>query len=213
MTDAHEPLGEADELAELRALASRLGPDRSEPDWDRPPEGLWDRIAADVGVPSKGAATGRVPESAIPGTVVSMAARRRLPWVIGAVAAAIVLIVGAIALVREPSPEPTVLATAPLDRLGPTGSGSAKLVDTDGEVRLRVETADLDPGDGFLEVWLIDEGVTKLVSLGPIRSDGTYDLPAGLDPEAFPVVDVSVEPLDGDPNHSGDSLLRGQLIF
>jgi hypothetical protein len=76
-----------------------------------------------------------------------------------------------------------------------------------------VETTGLDPGDGFLEVWVIDAEVTKLVSLGPSRPDGTYDLPPGLDPEDFPVVDVSVEPLDGDPAHSGDSVLRGELTF
>jgi hypothetical protein len=51
------------------------------------------------------------------------------------------------------------------------------------------------------------------VSLGPLRPDGSYDLPPGLDPEQFPIVDVSVEPLDGDPAHSGDSRLRGQLRF
>jgi hypothetical protein len=53
--------------------------------------------------------------------------------------------------------------------------------------------------------------VSKLVSLGPLRRDGVYDLPAGLDPAAFPIVDVSVEPIDGDPAHSGDSVLRGEL--
>ena len=60
---------------------------------------------------------------------------------------------------------------------------------------------------------MIDPEVSQLVSLGPLREDGLYDLPAGLDPEAFPIVDVSVEPIDGDPTHSGDSLLRGQLQF
>jgi hypothetical protein len=55
--------------------------------------------------------------------------------------------------------------------------------------------------------------VSKLVSLGPLRPDGVYDLPAGLEPEQFPIVDVSLEPIDGDPTHSGDSLLRGQLEF
>jgi len=60
---------------------------------------------------------------------------------------------------------------------------------------------------------MIDTDVTRLVSLGPVRADGTYDLPPGLDPAQFPVVDVSVEPLDGDPTHSGDSVLRGELAL
>jgi hypothetical protein len=86
-------------------------------------------------------------------------------------------------------------------------------VDDDGDLVLQVEAEGLDAGDGFLEVWVIDPEVTKLVSLGPSRPDGSYDLPSGLDPEEFPVVDVSVEPLDGDPAHSGDSVLRGTLTF
>jgi hypothetical protein len=62
-------------------------------------------------------------------------------------------------------------------------------------------------------VWLIDPTVSKMVSLGPLRDDGVYDVPAGVDPFAFPIVDVSAEPVDGNPAHSGDSLLRGQLPF
>jgi hypothetical protein len=27
----------------------------------------------------------------------------------------------------------------------------------------------------------------------------------------YPIVDVSLEPLDGDPTHSGDSIARGQI--
>ena len=33
----------------------------------------------------------------------------------------------------------------------------------------------------------------------------------GLDPAAFPVVDVSVEHFDGDAGHSAVSVVRGQL--
>ena len=37
------------------------------------------------------------------------------------------------------------------------------------------------------------------------------ELPADLDLAEFPLVDVSVEPLDGNPTHSGDSVARGEL--
>ena len=76
-----------------------------------------------------------------------------------------------------------------------------------------VETRGLDAGDGYLELWLIDPTVSRLVSLGPLRADGIYDVPAGVDPAQFPIVDVSVEPVDGNPTHSGDSVLRGQLTL
>ena len=69
----------------------------------------------------------------------------------------------------------------------------------------------LEAGDGYLELWMIDPSVSKLVSLGPLRDDGVYVLPASVDPAEYPIVDVSVEPVDGNPAHSGASLLRGQL--
>jgi len=127
-----------------------------------------------------------------------------------------VLLVGAGALVTRlgDSDSPTVLAASPLERLaGDSGEGRAELLDDDGSLELQVDTAGLDAGDGFLEVWVIDRDVTKLISLGPLRADGRYDLPAGFDAEAYPIVDVSVEPIDGNPAHSGDSVLRGELRF
>ena len=33
----------------------------------------------------------------------------------------------------------------------------------------------------------------------------------GLDLTEFPLLDISVEPLDGDPTHSGVSVARGDL--
>lgn len=50
-----------------------------------------------------------------------------------------------------------------------------------------------------------------MVSLGPSRPDGRYAVPSGVDAGRFPVVDVSLEPPDGDPTHSGTSVLRGTL--
>ena len=191
----------ADELAELRALASRLelAPER----WEAPPGDLWDRIAGDTG--SLGAAE-PAPVAALP-----QRPARRLGWVLGAAAAAAVVV--GVLLVNVDDDEPEVVASTDLELLGDAGSGRAELVEEDGVYRLRVDTAGLDAGDGFLEVWVIDPDISQLVSLGPLRPDGLYDLPPGLDPQDFPIVDVSVEPLDGDPTHSGDSLLRGQLRF
>ena len=131
-------------------------------------------------------------------------------------AAAVVLIValigaGVLALAADDAPD--VIAKATLEPIGSTGSGSAELVDREGALQLRLETSDVNAADGFLEVWLIDSSVERLVSLGPLRPDGRYDLPAGLDPGSFPIVDISAEPIDGDPTHSGDSRLRGTLEF
>ena len=207
MPDDHDDATAApdapDELDELRALSGRLRLEE-EVTWEEPPAGLWSRVAADAGV---------VPPAAAPGSLAA-ARRRRRPraaWLLAAAAALVAAVALAVTLPRDGGPDR--VAAAELERLGASGSGDAELVEEGGELVLRVETAGLDAEDGFFEVWVIDTSVSKLVSLGPLRPDGTYDLPPGLDPRQFPVVDVSVEPLDGDPSHSGDSALRGQLTF
>lgn len=58
----------------------------------------------------------------------------------------------------------------------------------------------------------IDREVVDMVPLGVVRpGTQTVALPAALDLARFPLVDVSVEPLDGDPTHSGVSVARGEL--
>jgi anti-sigma-K factor RskA len=197
-----DPTGD-DELAELRALGRRVGIDADHPlePLDAPPPGIWDRIASELD--EQPAAT---PLRARPSRA------RQARWAVPlAIAAGIAVIAGFVVLGGDDAQEPVLVATATLDPLAGSGSGTAELLDTDGHLQLRVETDDLDAGDGFLEVWVIDSGVERLVSLGPVRADDLYDLPTGLDPRDFPIVDVSVEPIDGNPTHSGNSLLRGQL--
>jgi len=193
----------ADELEELRGFARTMGSERVE--WETPPPELWARIATEAFPPSA--------EPTAP--VVALAARRRRPnvrWLIGAAAALVVVITAAAVLTRS-ADDVTVLSSTELEPLGDAGEGSAEIVDRNGSLQLRLATTGIEPTDGFTEVWLINPDVTELISLGPIRTDGVYDLPTGLDPAAFPIVDVSSEQFDGDPQHSGDSVLRGQFSF
>lgn len=213
--DTDVDLADGDELAELRALARQVGIDAEHPlePIPEPPPGLFDRISAELavdvvppGVPARTGAPAGTDAEVVP-------LRGRAPrWLAPlAAAAAVLVVVGFVVVSGDDADQADVLATVTLDQLGDAGAGTAELVDADGQLQLRLDTSDLDAGDGFLEVWVIDRDVTKLVSLGPLRSDGTYDLPPGIDPADFPVVDVSVEPLDGNPAHSGDSVLRGTL--
>ena len=190
------------ELAELRRLAERVRP--GDVAWEPPPPGLWERIEAEIAAePTPG---GR-------GGVVALAPRRRVRWIGLAAAAAVVaiIVVGALVVLGGGAGDDELVAETTLERLGATGSGRAELLAHDGQYQLRLETSDLEDDDGYLELWLIDPSVTKMVSLGPLRPDGLYDLPPGVDPSAFPIVDISAEPVDGDPAHSGNSLLRGTL--
>ena len=107
-----------------------------------------------------------------------------------------------------------VVAQVPLEALpGWSASGDAFVEQTPDGARTLVVTVDGDTGDGgFREVWLIDRDVTRLVSLGVLDgTEGRFVIPAGLDLAEFPVVDVSEEPFDGNPGHSGDSIIRGVL--
>lgn len=93
-------------------------------------------------------------------------------------------------------------------------SGSAQVRRDGSDLYLSLKLPDLPSTretDAFYEVWMIDTDVAGMVSLGVVPRDGRVDLPDDMDPSAFPVVDISVEPLDGDPTHSGQSILRGLL--
>jgi anti-sigma-K factor RskA len=193
------------ELAELRALAGRVGAEREA--WEEPPTDLWHRIDAD-------ARSELAVVEELPVARPRRSGGPRLGWVLGAAAAAGIVVVGAVLLATQADDGTDVVAAVDLDDLTGVGaSGRAELqVSADG-TQLIVQTDGVDAGDGFLEVWVISADVEQLVSLGPLRPDGRYDLPPGLDPADFPLVDVSVEPIDGDPTHSGDSVLRGELPF
>jgi hypothetical protein len=199
------------DMAELGDLVRRAGADDVE--WDSPPPELWDRIAASLADEPVGAAGQDEPAAttaAPAGDVVPMVRRRR--WWVGLAAAAAVMVVVAVSVVRSAGDDDgRVVSAVELERLGDTGSGRAELVERGGQLQLRVDATELDAGDGYLELWMIDPSVSRLVSLGPLRPDGVYDVPARVDPAEFPIVDVSVEPVDGDPTHSGQSVLRGRL--
>jgi hypothetical protein len=89
--------------------------------------------------------------------------------------------------------------------------GTARLVRQAGRWRLRIELVGLPPGKGPYALWLYNTvGDARLLSgfAGP-RLRLSAPLPEGF--ERYRLVDVSAEPRDGNPNHSGASLLRVEL--
>ena len=83
--------------------------------------------------------------------------------------------------------------------------------------RVNVRVSGLPPTtDGqFYEMWLL--GADKqLVGLGSFRvgEDGTatLKLPLPVNPDQFSYFDISLEPGDGNPGHSGVSVLRGPTV-
>lgn len=144
---------------------------------------------------------------------------RRTPsfgWWLPLVAAAIALVVGVglgttIDLDRG-ADDPAMLATI---ELAPLGEGlearTASLRTGEGGRTIAVDLGGLPTTSGFHEVWLLDPDTGALVSLGPVRADHVYAVPDTVDLAELSVLDVSDEPRDGDPTHSGDSLLRGEV--
>lgn len=140
---------------------------------------------------------------------------KQIPLMLAAAAAAVVVLIGAAVLVQS-RPEEELIASATLEQLEPLGSlsASATLVeDGDGQTRLVIEAVDMPeaPDGESYELWLIDEGVTDPRSLGEVTGSGEIVVPNTVDPSSHPIVDISLEPNDGDPAHSGHSLMRGTL--
>ncbi|MEM7337501.1 MAG: anti-sigma factor [Actinomycetota bacterium] len=128
-------------------------------------------------------------------------------WLPSVAAAVIAIAAGAWFLTGDRSPEP--IDEIALDQLMDAGAATAEIRESEGGLEIAVAVDGVDPADGYFELWLLNAEASELVSLGPLRADGVYPLPAGLDPAAFPVVDVSVEAFDGNPAHSGESVFRG----
>ncbi len=200
--------------ADLRHLWDEVGPE----DAVRvaPPAGLWDAIAAEAGRGSEPDQAAERADVVPPAPVVDLAARRRTVrrWSAAAAAAVGVVAVAAAQLTGSTTREVAAAAiTSDGLPLAVDGDASAVIVDDDGRYVLELSVPPMpDPQGGAWEVWVIDTDVADMHSLGTLDG-GRLALPEGVEPADFPIVDISFEPADGDPAHSGQSILRGRLEF
>jgi hypothetical protein len=96
----------------------------------------------------------------------------------------------------------------------PEAVGTMRLVRGPGagrEVTLTVEN--LPRTEGYYEVWLMDRTRTRLIAMGVLGPEGSarLPLPEGIDLSGYPLVDVSAQENNGNPKHSGVSVVRGSL--
>jgi hypothetical protein len=109
---------------------------------------------------------------------------------------------------KQPAPKPAAPAAGPpvaLTSLVPGAGGSARLSGS----RLQLEVSGLPAGS--YAVWLFDDvSDARMVARfqGP-RANIAARLPQGFRSHRF--IDISREPADGNPNHSGASVLRVPL--
>lgn len=214
--------------ASYRRVTNGLRADESA---EQPPPGTWEGIAATIGASSPanpqrrtgGEITDGPAAAGTPSDVDAAPARRTRAsrwWALAAAAALLVGVGVGWLIPRDDSPEappaPVVLAGVPLAPPdGGESTGEAELVRADGVDRLDLRVPDMAPpaAGEVHEVWLIHRDGARMVSLG-VMPDGTsasFPVPAALLAQGYEIVDVSVEPLDDDATHSGNSLLRGDL--
>ncbi|MCZ3386357.1 MAG: anti-sigma factor [Actinomycetia bacterium] len=193
------------------------------------PTRVWDAIADELELSGNSATATPAPvlpvTPATPPSVAGIASARRrwsTNWLVAASVAGVLsgaaVTATGVALTnsgRQPAPvaAPVVVASTALAALPDhQGDGAAEIVSTPEGKELVVDVSQLTGGDGFHEVWLIDPETFQMVGLGALVNDsGRFPIPAGLDLRRFTVVDVSLEPFDGDPVHSRDSVVRGEL--
>lgn len=201
-----QPDFDAAEIQELTARARSLRSDDFQ--LDPVPDDLWAGIAD--AIRADGAT------NVISADQHSDAAQRwfQRPRAILAVAAAALVAVaaaGVFAATRS-TDDTTVVAMSELDALADGYVGSAELQQSDDGYRIDLDLDPLPEADGYYELWLIKSLETgEMQSLGFVDGSGPIDLPPGLDPDDYATVDISIEPLDGVPTHSGNSVLRGTL--
>lgn len=206
----------ADEVAALRSLVDLAR--EPVPDLVPAQPAVWAAVTARLDDPDcvlePGAPAG-LRLTAVPRT------RRRVSawWVAAAAAAGLVVGGAGVGLLTrsDPAVAPVVVARADLDALDTARAlGKASAVRVDGHLDLDLQTSRIDPGTGYLEVWLINRDLTRMVSVGVLRpgeDEQRFAIDQALLDEGYVIVDISREGYDGRPEHSGDSIARGTLAL
>lgn len=194
-----------------------------------PPATVWAAIESDIAAqdttagtnPAADPAETRLPavSDAQPGPTPK--ARRGINawWLAAAVAIGLTLgaVGNAVLGTPDKSPAPATVAVARLDTLDTNKElGTADLARTATAMDLRVSTQRLQAGSGYLEVWLINRDLKRMVSVGVLPSEATsasFPVAASLIDQGYVIVDISREAFDDKPAHSGDSVVRGELVI
>lgn len=221
--DAEHVMGCAECRAELERLtrvtraARENGPldfelhDPSPAVW----EGIRDQLTLDPPAPP---AVTSLPRGGADVSAPRRRGRLRRSWPILLSAAAVFVIAVLVTTVVLLRPADRVQAEATLAGL-PAWSTSVGQATMEREpngttvLAVELESPAVDAGGGdFREVWLMSSDLTKSISVGLLAGgSGRFVMPPSVAAADYPVVDISQQPLNGDPGHSGDSIVRGTL--
>lgn len=207
--------------------------DASRIDLITPPDEVWSRIADTIAGDEVGRATetdgAERPRAATDAEVTPLTSatgarsrRGRRPagaWLAAACAAGVLLgAVGSVVAERlgsSGSEAPRTIASAELATLDTEEQrGSATVRERGGRLVLDVTAPGVEVTDGYAEVWLINSDGERMVSVGVLedsRSSASFPISRSLLDNGYVVVDISREDFDDQPQHSGDSFVRGPL--
>jgi hypothetical protein len=108
-----------------------------------------------------------------------------------------------------------VIASAALVATGdwPTSTGNATVeVTPQGERYLTAWVSTPPQRDGYRQLWLVTKDGNGFYPLGAMVGDERrFPLPPGLDLAVYQTVEVSYQLIDGNPAHTGNTMLRGEL--
>jgi anti-sigma-K factor RskA len=212
--ECRDELVELSRIAELGRNPEHVAPQRV------PTDAMWQSIQ--VQLTSQATAPATTEASAEPSlsspTVAELPRRTPRPrsWLLVAAAAVVGLIIGVGVTTVAVRDRVQVTSSTALQALpGQTGQGTAELVSDQGRPELRVQIDAPPTPDRYQEVWLINTDGQRMYPLGVLPDDGraSYPLPPELagQLQGFTIVDVSIEPYDGNPAHSRESQVRGIL--
>jgi hypothetical protein len=221
--DCAECRSELDRLMRVTRAARENGPVDFE--LMEPSPAVWEGIRAQLTAEAAPAGPTPTPPAPVhvparPRPVRPRPVRSRRRWVAALSGAAVLVVAAVIAatLILRPGAQPTVEAQASLAGLPAwsTSSGTATMErEPDGTTVLQValDSPAVQSGGGeFREVWLMSSDLTKSISVGLLDGgSGRFVMPPNIASADYPVVDISQQPLNGDPAHSGDSIVRGTL--
>jgi anti-sigma-K factor RskA len=212
--ECRNELGELGRIAHLGRQPEHVAPQLV------PTDAIWQSIqvqlVSQVTAPATTEPAAEPPPSSPTVTELPRRTPRPRSWLLVAAAAVVGLIIGAGVTTVVVRDRVEVTSSTSLEALpGQTGQGIAELVSDRGRPELRVQIDAPPTPDRYREVWLINTDGQRMYTLGVLPDDGraTYLLPPELagQLQGFNIVDVSIEPYDGNPAHSRESQVRGTL--